>query len=348
MAQWKKVVVSGSSLAQLDNSTTQYITSADVTQIGTTATTALRGDSTASIAANASGVATNASAIAGLNDLALGTTATTALRGDTTASIAANASSISSNTSNISTNTSNISTNTSAIAGLNDLALGTTATTALRGDTTASIAANASAIAGLNDLALGTTATTALRGDTTASIAANASSISSNTSNISTNTSNISLKANIASPAFTGNATAVNLGVSGNLSVAGTASFEHSENLLVRDSIILLGSGSAAASKDGGTVVYQSGDDGSMIGNFLGYQANAGEAGAGGRYGVAAGIEPDASAVTLAEFLSTVKVAASSPTGDGSAGADKPAFGGTSGFGSLWVNSSTNEAYIYV
>ena len=256
MAQWKKVVVSGSSLAQLDNSSTGFITSADVTQIGTTATTALRGDTTASIAANASAVAAKPS--------------------------------------------------------------------------------------------LGVTSTTALRGDSTASIAANASSAASNATNITTNSNNIALKANIASPAFTGDATAQNLGVSGNLSVAGTASFNHSENLLVKDSIILLGSGSAASSKDGGTVVYQSGDDGSMIGNFLGYQANAGEAGAGGRYGVAAGIEPDAAAVTLAEFLSTVKVATSSPTGDGSVGGEKPAFGGTSGFGSLWINSSTNEAFIYV
>ena len=335
MAQWKKVVVSGSSLAQLDNSATGYITSADTLQIGTTSTTALRGDTTASIAANATAIAAKPS---------LGVTATTALRGDTTASIAANATAITNNTSNITTNTSNIATNASNISA--KPSLGVTATTALRGDTTASIAANATAIAAKPSL--GTTATTALRGDTTASIAANATAITNNTSDISTNTSNIALKANIASPAFTGDATAVNLGVSGNLSVAGTASFNHSENLLVKDSIILLGSGSAAASKDGGTVVYQSGDEGSMVGNFLGYQANAGEAGAGGRYGVAAGIEPDASAVTLTEFLSTVKVAASSPAGDGSAGADKPAFGGTSGFGSLWINSSTNEAFIYV
>ena len=139
------------------------------------------------------------------------------------------------------------------------------------------------------------------------------------------------------------------LDVTGNLVVQGTASFSHSDNLLVKDSIILLGSGSAASSKDGGIVIYQSGDAPEVYaGNFIGYQANAGETDAGGRYGVAAGIEADASAVTLTEFIPTVKVATSSPEGDGDVASDKPAFGGTGGFGSLWINSNTNEAYIYV
>ena len=149
--------------------------------------------------------------------------------------------------------------------------------------------------------------------------------------------------------ALTGATTAANLTISGDLVVDGTASFQNSDTLLVKDSIILLGSGSSAGSKDGGTVVYQSGNSPDEFkGNFLGYQANAGEANAGGRYGVAADIEADASAVTLTEFLSTVKVAASSPTGDGDVAGEKPAFGGTGGFGSIWVNSSANEAYIYV
>ena len=206
-------------------------------------------------------------------------------------------------------------------------------------------------------VALGSTAATALAGNTVTITTGQASAITANTakdgitsgqaSAITANTAKISFPG-FANAALTGATTAENITVSQNLVVQGTASFSHSDNLLVKDSIILLGSGSAAGSKDGGTVVYQSGDGGAMVGNFLGYQANAGESGAGGRYGVAAGIEADAAAVTLAEFLSTVKVAASSPAGDGSAGADKPAFGGTSGFGSLWVNSLTNEAYIYV
>ena len=55
------------------------------------------------------------------------------------------------------------------------------------------------------------------------------------------------------------NATGTNLSLSGNLTVAGTASFENATNLTVKDKYILLASGSAGAT-DGGIVIEQAAD----------------------------------------------------------------------------------------
>ena len=64
--------------------------------------------------------------------------------------------------------------------------------------------------------------------------------------------------------ALTTNATGDNLTLSGNLQVAGTASFTNATNLSVKDKYILLASGSAAAS-DGGIAVEQAADGKSKL-----------------------------------------------------------------------------------
>ena len=188
--------------------------------LGTTAGTALEGDTTTITAAQASAIATNSSKVSfpGFGTsagtalegdtalLQLGTTSTTALAGDTTTISAAQASAISTNSSKVSFPGFGTSAGTALEGDTALLQLGTTSTTALAGDTTTISAAQASAISTNSSkvsfpgfgtsagtalegdtalLQLGTTSTTALAGDTTTISAAQASAISTNSSKVS-------------------------------------------------------------------------------------------------------------------------------------------------------------------
>jgi len=136
---------------------------------GTTAGTALQGDTTTISPSQASAISSNTSNVS-TNTSNISTNTANISSNDT--DIAANTSSISTNTSNISTNISNISTNTSNISS-NDM----------------DIAANTSNIS-TNTTHISTNSTNISSNDT--DIANNSSNISTNTSNISTNTGNIS------------------------------------------------------------------------------------------------------------------------------------------------------------
>lgn len=150
---------------------------------------------------------------------------------------------VSSNSTDIATNTTDIAANTSSIA--------TNAT---------GISTNATAIA-----------------TNTTDIAANASNIATNTSNISTNASSISnlnLKtSSIAtdgnSAAFSGDLSAKDLTLSGNLKVNGTQTFLNTQTLEVEDNIIevnLVPTTGAETAQTGGLQVNRGKDN---TGNFL-------------------------------------------------------------------------------
>ena len=124
------------------------------------------------------------------------------------------------------------------------------------------------------------------------------------------NVTNESKATMFASPAFTGTATAQNINISGDtviagdLTVQGTASFESTENLLVKDRFIGLASGSGAAA-DGGIVVEQSNVGGGK-GAVFAYDGIS-----TGRWGVDLDFNPTASAYTPAAFMSNVLPAGS-------------------------------------
>jgi len=153
---------------------------------GTSASTALAGDTTTISAGQASAITTNT---AKTSFPGFGTSASTALAGDTTTISAGQASAITANTAKTS------------FPGF-----GTSASTALVGNTTTISAGQASAItantAKTSFPGFGTSASTALAGNTTTisssqatAITNNSSNISANTSNINTNSSNISTNA---------------------------------------------------------------------------------------------------------------------------------------------------------
>ena len=127
--------------------------------------------------------------------------------------------------------------------------------------------------------------------------------------------------------------------VTGNLSVAGTASFTNVDNLNIRDKFILINSGSSALADSGWVTQYNVAGSGSA---FYLEAGAAGAAGAYGRFAVAYDVVGTSTSLTPDEFVVTARVSASAdvPT--------NPTWGGSSnGSGNMFVNSNTGDIYIY-
>lgn len=123
------------------------------------------------------------------------------------------------------------------------------------------------------------------------------------------------------------------LTVQGNFTVNGTTTIVNTTNTAIEDQFILLASGSGVT-VDAGIIVQNA--------------ANAGEAfywennpGTVGRWAIASNIAPTATTVTAAEYMVTANTAAGAPSSD-------PTYGGsTTGYGNIYVNSSNGDIYIY-
>jgi len=130
--------------------------------------------------------------------------------------------------------------------------------------------------------------------------------------------------------------------IEGNLTVAGTASFQHSDNLAIADQFILLNSGSTTF-QDSGFVI-NTGNTGNSGSAFFLETAGTtvGTTSQNGRFAVAGNVQPNATAVTAQEYAVTAIISGSAP------GASVPQFGGTNlGQGNMWVDSSSNDIWIY-
>lgn len=122
-----------------------------------------------------------------------------------------------------------------------------------------------------------------------------------------------------------------NLTVGGDLRVNGTASFINSNNLYVKDQFILLNSGSTFA--DSGIVV---GYSASGVGSAVYLDAIS----VYGRFGIAFNVSGTATTVTPDSYLVSVSSSAGNPGGN-------PVWGGTTGYGNMYVNSSDESIWIY-
>ena len=124
-----------------------------------------------------------------------------------------------------------------------------------------------------------------------------------------------------------------NLTVSGDLTVNGTTTVINTTNLAVEDQFILLASGSTST-VDAGIIVQNA--------------ANAGEAfywennpGTVGRWAIASNISPTSTTVSAAEYMVTANTSAGVPS-------VAPTYGGSgTGYGNIYVNSSNGDIYIY-
>jgi len=122
-----------------------------------------------------------------------------------------------------------------------------------------------------------------------------------------------------------------NVIISQNLTVQGTASFQHTTNLEVADRFVLFASGSNTTG-DGGIVVQQAFQN---IGELYGYDS------AINRWGFTSSFSADQSAFTPVAHITTTEFAASNPS-------LAPLYGGASyGYGNIHVNSSTGDIFIY-
>jgi len=136
-------------------------------------------------------------------------------------------------------------------------------------------------------------------------------------------------------------ATVGTLGVSGNatitgdLTVAGTASFNNTTSLLIADKFVLLASGSTSLT-DGGIIIQNAAGG---IGTAFFVEASS--TGTYGRFAVTGSLFAGASSATADEFMVTVKQAAGLPSA-------APTYGDTgNGYGNMYINSSTSDIFIY-
>jgi hypothetical protein len=179
-------------------------------------------------------------------------------------------------------------------------------------------------------------------GITTAAVVAPAGTLTGGTLASNVLASSLTSVGTLAGLTATGTAALATLTVSGdatvtgNLSVAGTASFTNADNLNIKDKFILINSGSSALADSGWITQYNAAGSGSA------FYLEAASAGTFGRFAVAYDIIGTSTSLTPDEFVVTARVSASAdiPT--------NPTWGGSSnGSGNMFINSLTGDVYIY-
>ena len=179
-------------------------------------------------------------------------------------------------------------------------------------------------------------------GITTAAVVAPAGTLTGGTLASNVLASSLTSVGTLAGLTATGTAALATLTVSGdatvtgNLSVAGTASFTNTDNLNIKDKFILINSGSAALADSGWVTQYNAAGSGSA------FYLEAASAGTYGRFAVAYDVIGTSTSLTPDEFVVTARVSASAdiPT--------NPTWGGSSnGSGNMFINSLTGDVYIY-
>ena len=122
-----------------------------------------------------------------------------------------------------------------------------------------------------------------------------------------------------------------NATIAGNLTVGG--SIVSASSLAVEDQFIILASGSNGPI-DGGIIINQVDDDPDGKGVALAYDSSA------NRWALQTGLNDTASVITPDAHLGVIQEAAGTPSSD-------PVYGGTAGKGTIYVNTSNDEIYIY-
>jgi hypothetical protein len=217
---------------------------------------------------------------------------------------------------------------------------GQTAGTILTGSFTGSFKGDGSGLTGVPSSSFATSALSS----SFASTAGNANSISNSITN---NTNNYLLTATgggsingESTLTYDGSTLTVggNANITGNLTVAGTASFYNQTTLEVADKFIILASGSTSLT-DGGIIIAAGGTGQNISGSAFFLESVS--TGNGGRFAIAANVHQSSSAVAADEFMVSAKISGSAPSVD-------PTWGGSgNGGGNIYINSSNGDIYIY-
>jgi len=139
----------------------------------------------------------------------------------------------------------------------------------------------------------------------------------------------------------TGNSTFNNnLSVVGDLTVAGTASFQNTQNLLIGDRFAALASGSTTLT-DGGIIIVSSTTANGMSGSA--WYLESTNTNSYGRFAVAYNVNVSASTATADEYAVTAKISQASNPVD----ATPPTWGGSAnGMGNMWITTA-GDIFIY-
>jgi hypothetical protein len=350
MATWKKVIVSGSnaSLNQVSasggiNATLSAISQSNFVAYDSASGTFSYASTGSFTAATASYVtASNVYGPYGSNSILSASFAVTAAFANNvpaTASYALQA--LSASYANFATSASSATTSNTASYVLNAVSssFATNASTAsyVLNAVSASFATNASTASYVLNAVSASYATQAL----TASNANTASNIgpaiTSNTNNYlltATGDGSINGESNLT---FDGSLLTVNgnTTITGDLSVAGTASFTNVDNLNIKDKFILINSGSATLADSGWITQYNASGSGSA------FYLEATSTGTYGRFAMAYDAIGTSTSLTPDEFVVSAKITGSAPPAN-------PTWGGsTNGSGNIHVDSGTGDIYIY-
>ena len=126
-----------------------------------------------------------------------------------------------------------------------------------------------------------------------------------------------------------------NTTITGDLSVAGTASFTNVDNLNIKDKFILINSGSSTLADSGWITQYNAAGSGSA------FYLEATSTGTYGRFAMAYDAIGTSTSLTPDEFVVSAKITGSAPPAN-------PTWGGsTNGSGNIHVDSGTGDIYIY-
>lgn len=346
MATWKKVVVSGSNISQLNNDA-GYLTAGTLgaknaySTASFNGTNLIAGSTTASLSfASSSGQGLNITANAGTNTLTFGLASipNSSLANSTISGVALgsnlNALTAGSGLSAAGTYDGSTARTFSVDSASMAAYFATQSWAGVSGDITISSAGNAQIVAG-----------TIVNADVNASAAiaytkinfggssfVSASVLSSpnqgeallTTNGVAGSTIDLGLQTS-DSPTFVG------LTLTGNLVVLGTASFQNTQNLLVGDRFVLFASGSNTTG-DGGIVVQQGTQN---IGELYGYDSGT------TRWGFTSSFDATGNSFTPAVYAGAVETSATSPSA-------APKYGGSAaGQGTIHVDTNTGDIYIY-
>jgi hypothetical protein len=137
-------------------------------------------------------------------------------------------------------------------------------------------------------------------------------------------------------PTFSGLNITNDVSITGNLTVAGTASFTNTDNLNVKDKFILINSGSSTLADSGWITQYN------VAGSGSAFYLEAASTGTYGRFAVAYDAIGTSTSITPDEFVVTARVSASATI------PANPTWGGSSnGSGNMFINSLNGDIYIY-
>jgi hypothetical protein len=329
MATWKKVIVSGSNaeLNQLNVQPNQQIS-------GSAAHTFLSGSFSGSFSGNGSGL-TGVVATAG-SALSQSTGITTfSYDGSSTAVVSVSGASTL-NTNAVTKWTGNAFANSSLTDDGNIVSgsvsiQSTGASSKLTGSFSGSFTGDGSGLTGLAT-SLGITGSNGTSGSV--SLVSQGLTITGTSNEIETSVSGQTVTIGLPNDVTISQ----NLSVQGNLTVAGTASFQNQSTLEIADRFVVVASGSTSLT-DGGIIVAAGGVGHDISGSAFYLESTS--TGTNGRFAIAGNVPASASTVVADEYMVSAKQASGAP-------AAAPTWGSTTaGFGNLYVDSGTGDIYIY-